>query len=78
MGEIKDMLSRPHVKTWWKYTSPPPPMSYVTALMHTYETRMKKRQDTCAAFINFSKAYDRIDRIFLWRKLEAIGIGGIF
>ena len=39
---------------------------------------MKKRQVTCAAFINFSKAYDRINRTLLWRKLEATGIDGKF
>ena len=39
---------------------------------------MKKIQVTCAAFIDYSKAYGRINRTLLWRKLESIGIDGKF
>ena len=35
---------------------------------------IKKRQDTFAAFIDFSKAYDRINRTLLWHKLSLMGV----
>ena len=47
-------------------------MSYIV------ETRLKKKQETHVAFIDFSKAYDRIDRTLLWHKLEQFGISGDF
>ena len=53
-------------------------VDHLSNLTSVIETRIKKRQNTCAVFIDFSKAYDRIDRTLLWRKLEAIGIDGIF
>ena len=37
----------------------------------------KGRRDE-VAFIDFSKAYDRVDRGRLWRCLEGLGIGGSF
>ena len=35
---------------------------------------MKKKSDTFVAFIDFSKAYDRINRQLLWYKLSRLGI----
>ena len=46
-------------------------MSYIVA------TRLKK-QETHAAIIDFSKAYDRIDRTLLRQKLEQFRISGDF
>ena len=40
------------------------------------ESRIKLKKDTFASFIDFSKAYDRIDRSLLWHKLSQIGIDG--
>ena len=42
------------------------------------ENRLNKKLSTFAAFIDFSKAYDRIDRELLWHKLSKIGISGRF
>ena len=53
-------------------------VDHLSNLISVIETRMKKKQVTCAAFIDFSKAYDRINRALLWRKLESIGIDGKF
>ena len=40
------------------------------------ESRIKMKKDTFASFIDFSKAYDRIDRSLLWHKLSKIGVDG--
>ena len=37
---------------------------------------MKRKKDTFATFIDFSKAYDRVNRSLLWHKLEVVGIQG--
>ncbi len=34
------------------------------------------RKSTYTAFVDFSKAYDRVDRRLLWSKLGSIGLGG--
>jgi hypothetical protein len=38
----------------------------------------KKSSGMMVAFMDFSKAYDRVDREKLWRCLERCGIGGRF
>ncbi len=40
------------------------------------ETRRAKRLDTYVAYIDFSKAYDKINRSLLWNKLNCIGLEG--
>ena len=40
------------------------------------ESRKLKRLDTFVAFIDFSKAYDHINRSLLWQKLERLGLHG--
>jgi hypothetical protein len=40
------------------------------------ETRRKRNQPTYAAFIDFSKAFDRVDRGLLWTKLQMKGVDG--
>ena len=40
------------------------------------ESRKLKRLDTFVAFIDFSKAYDHINRGLLWQKLERLGLNG--
>ena len=47
---------------------------HLSSLTTIVETRIKKRQDTFAAFIDFSKAYDRINRTLLWHKLSLMGV----
>ena len=47
-------------------------------LTNVLENRLKKKLGTFAAFIDFSKAYDRINRELLWHKLSKIGISGRF
>ena len=49
---------------------------HITSLSMIVESRIKLKKDTFASFINFSKAYDRIDRSLLWHKLSRIGIDG--
>ena len=38
------------------------------------QTRKAARKSTFIAFVDFSKAYDKIDRKLLWQKLETLGI----
>ena len=40
------------------------------------ESRIKMKKDTFAVFIDFSKAYDRINRALLSRKLSILGVNG--
>ena len=51
-------------------------MDHISSLTYVFETRIKKKRDTFAAFIDFSKAYDRVDRTLLWGKLIKQGISG--
>ena len=53
-------------------------MDHISNLVYVdlLETRIKKKRDTFAAFIDFSKAYDRVDRTLLWGKLIKLGISG--
>ena len=46
-------------------------LSTVTSII---ETRKLRRQQTFTAFVDFSKAYDRINRQLLWKKLCNMGI----
>ena len=48
------------------------------SLTNVLENRRKKKLGTFAAFIDFSKAYDRINRELLWHKLSKMGISGKF
>ncbi len=41
---------------------------HLSILTSIIETRKLKRLDTYVAFIDFSKAYDRINRSMLWKK----------
>ncbi len=51
-------------------------IDHLGSLTSVIETRIKKKLSTFAAFIDFSKAYDRINRNELWVKLGAIGVSG--
>ena len=53
-------------------------IDHVGSLTSIIETRMKKKSDTFVAFIDFSKAYDRINRQLLWYKLSRLGISDQF
>ena len=48
----------------------------ISAVVNLIETRKKLRQCTFAAFIDFHKAYDHIDRDKLWKRLNETGISG--
>jgi len=49
-------------------------VDHVTSLVSIIETRLKGKQSTYAAFIDFKKAYDSIDRNHLWHKMENLGL----
>ncbi|MEW8547636.1 MAG: reverse transcriptase family protein, partial [Candidatus Thiodiazotropha sp.] len=51
-------------------------IDHLTTLTTIIETRKLKRQSTFAAFIDFKKAYDGIDRNILFSKLNEIGVTG--
>ncbi|MCG8048458.1 MAG: reverse transcriptase family protein, partial [Candidatus Thiodiazotropha endolucinida] len=51
-------------------------IDHICTLTSIIETRKQKRQSTFAAFIDFRKAYDGINRNFLFSKLNKIGING--
>ena len=49
-------------------------VDHILTLTSIIETRKLKRQSTFAAFIDFKKAYDAIDRTLLFTKLNHLGI----
>ena len=49
---------------------------HLSSLSLTVETRLKRKLDSFAIFIDFSKAYDRINRDLLWHKLNVLGVDG--
>jgi hypothetical protein len=49
---------------------------HLSSLSNLVETRIKQKQSTYAAFIDFKKAYDSVDRDMLWTKLEDCGVSG--
>ena len=51
-------------------------LDHLSTYTSIVETRIKKKQSTFAAFIDFKKAYDSIDRDILWNKLYAMGLRG--
>ena len=51
-------------------------IDHISSITNIIETRKLKRKQTFAAFIDFRKAYDSINRPLLWTKLEDLGIGG--
>ena len=53
-------------------------IDHVGSLTRIIETRMKKKSDTFVAFIDYSKAYDRINRQLLWYNLSRLGISDQF
>jgi hypothetical protein len=48
-------------------------IDHLSSLTSIIETRKLKRLDTFVAFVDFSKAYDRINRSMLWKKLNKNG-----
>ena len=49
-------------------------IDHIMSLVNIVESRIKKKQNTFAAFIDFRKAYDSISRDLLWKKLATCGI----
>ena len=51
-------------------------IDHLHSLVTILDTRLKTRRNTFTAFVDFEKAYDRINRNLLWNKLEALGLNG--
>ncbi len=49
-------------------------VDHLSSLTSIIETRKLQNKDTFTAFVDFSKAYDRIDRSLLWEKLSGMGL----
>jgi hypothetical protein len=49
-------------------------IDHISSLVNIVETRIKRRQGTFAAFIDFRKAYDSVNRGKLWGKLCQLGL----
>ena len=49
---------------------------HLSSLSLTVETRLKRKLNSFAIFIDFSKAYDKINRDLLWHKLNVLGVDG--
>ena len=48
----------------------------IASLSNIIVTHKCLRQSTYALFIDFKKAFDRVNRHFLWQKLSAFGLNG--
>ena len=53
-------------------------LDHLLTLTSVVQTRKSQRKDTYVAFVDFSKAYDKINRNKLWKKLAAFGINDKF
>ena len=51
-------------------------VDHLITFTNILETRKLQKKDTFVAYIDFSKAYDRVNRGFLWNKLQSMGING--
>ena len=52
-------------------------IDHISSITSIIETRKLHNKDTFAAFIDFKKAYDSIDRGILFAKLSNLGISGL-
>ncbi|KAL5015362.1 hypothetical protein ScPMuIL_009632 [Solemya velum] len=53
-------------------------IEHLHSLTTIIETRKLQQKSTYCAFVDFKKAYDRIDRHLLWEKLQFYGLDGNF
>lgn len=51
-------------------------VDHISSLFSIIESRIKKKQSTFAAFIDFRKAYDCVNRTISFEKLNNIGVKG--
>ena len=51
-------------------------IDHLTTITSIIENRKSMKKSTYVAFVDFSKAYDTINRELLWTKLESYGING--
>ena len=51
---------------------------HLSTLSEIVNTRKQKGLSTFVSFVDFSKAFDRVDRNLLWLKLERMGVNGKF
>ena len=49
---------------------------HLSSLLLIVESRIKRKLNTFAVFIDFSKAYDGINRDLMWHKLSVLGVSG--
>ena len=53
-------------------------VDHLSSLSMILETRKQLKKSTYCAFIDLSKAYDSVNREFLWHKLSGLGVDGKF
>ena len=51
-------------------------LDHIATLTTIIDTRKKLKKATFCSFVDFSKAFDHIDRNMLWNKLSALGLHG--
>lgn len=51
-------------------------VDHLVSFSNIIESRKLRKLNTFVAFIDFSAAYDRINRNFLWKKMECLGLNG--
>ena len=66
--------ARAHGQAGFRATRGTPDNAFI--LRHIIDTATSKNKPVYCAFIDFSKAYDRVDRALLWQCLEGLGIHG--
>ncbi len=52
-------------------------VDHLSTLTSIIKTLKQMRKSTYTAFVDFSKAYDPVDRRLIWSKLGSIGLGGM-
>ena len=49
-------------------------MEHIFVISNLVDTRKRMGLDTFVCFVDFQKAYDRVNRAYLWQKLIAVGV----
>ena len=49
-------------------------LEHIFVISNLVDTRKRMGLDTFVCFVDFQKAYDRVNRAYLWQKLISVGV----